>query len=578
MTKLTEADIRTESFKGGWLGLGLARSRIPHTEHVKPTSAIYLSAVTVNLLGLVLPLSMLQVYDRIIPNVAEVTLGALVLVLVIAVGLEAVLRISRLQIDHFNASKFSHNVTVDAFGRLLNPHGQTSAKLSPRKTIDRLESIARLGGYLGGPARQVVVDLPFSAVFFLTIGIVGGWLVLIPIAIAAIFAMITVMHGRALERTVDSKDANNARIFDFITEVLSGISTVKGLSIERMMMRRFEHLGGASAVDTFNHIVASDRAMIMAGSLGNLTTVAVATSGATMVVNGSITIGTLAACSLLAGRAVQPALRVAGIWNEYQRTKLALREASKVFAMATLDSLDTTTKCERAPEIRLLDVHHEMGPGRPAFQKIDLSIAPNDIASFCGPDGTGKSTLLRLIAGLQEPTSGHVLVGGMNARTFRSCYRNSVGLVSAESEVFQGSIIDNLVLFGAGCSQETALRTCQILGLEDEIYRFPDGYATELGVGAAETLPKSFIQRIVLARAFAQQPRLLIVDEAQGFLDFASASKLREALKDAQIQSTIILAGNQSDYLEISNRIFDVSKIGTEVTVMERANNSGILL
>lgn len=575
MAKPLEARFGVKIFRGGWLGLNLARSKIPHTEHVRPTSAIYLSAITVNLLGLVLPLSMLQVYDRIIPNAAEVTLGALIIVLIVAIGLETLLRVSRLLVDHYNAAKFSHNVTVDAFGRLLNPYGEQPAKLPPRKTIDRLEAIARLGGYLGGPARQVAIDLPFSAVFLLTIGIIGGWLVLVPMTIAAIFAALTYFQSRALERTVERKDTNNTRIFDFITEVLSGISTVKGLSIERMMMRRFEHLGSTSAVDTFDHIAASDRAMTMAGSLGNLTTIAVATVGATMAVSGSITIGTLAACSLLAGRAVQPALRVAGIWNEYQRTKLALREAAHVFAMAPLDPAETKEKYGHAPEIRFEETYCDTGLGRPAFRGINLTVNPKDIVSFCGPDGSGKSTLMRLIAGLQEPTSGRVLIDGVDARAFRSNYVNSVGLVSAQSEVFQGTIIENLVLFGSGCSQDAALLTCQALGLEDEIHRFPDGYATELGATATEALPKGFIQRIVLARALAQQPRILIIDEAQGFLDLRSDEKLREALKDFQFQSTVVIAGSRGEYLGISNRIFDLSETAVGMAIDERAANCG---
>ncbi len=571
----TTIDAERPTHRGSWSRWNLTRSQIPHADQVKPISAIYLSTIAVNLLGLVLPLSMLQVYDRIIPNAADATLGALISILLISVGIEAVLRVSRLQIDHFNAAKFSLNVTVDAFGRMLNPHSDGAARLSPRKTIDRLDSIARLGGYLGGPARQVAVDLPFSAVFFLAIGIVGGWLVLIPVAIASVFGVMTFLYGRALAQTVERKDANDTRVFDFITEVLGGISTVKGLSAERMMMRRFEHLGRTSAANMFDNIVASERATIMAGWLGNLTTIAIATVGATMAVNGSITIGTLAACSLLAGRAVQPTLRVAGIWNEWQRAKLTLREASRIFALPPLDLSQTTVKYEQAPEIRLIDVHCSTGPGRLGFQHVDLTIAPNEIASFCGPNGIGKSTLLNLVSGLREPESGYVLVDGLNASKFRSDFVNSVGFVSAQTEVFRGTILENLMLFGAGCNQEMALQMCQTLGLEDEIYGFPDGYSTMLGGNAVESLPKGFIQRLVLARALAQKPRILILDEAQGFLDPKSDLQLRESLKDLQFTSTIALVTNRAEYLELSSRVFDIS-VGDSALVVEERSPKGV--
>lgn len=549
----------------------LGEHKLPHTSLLKPTPEIYLAATAINVLGLALPLSLLQIYDRVIPNAAEATLGALVLILVAAISIEAILRISRLQIEHFNAAKFSHNVTVEAFGKMLNPYAGDTAKQSPRKLIDRLDAMARLGGYLGGPARQIAIDLPFSAVFFLMIGIIGGWLVLIPIAVAAVFVLLTYLHGRLVEKSVERKDAHDTRLFDFITEVLGGISTVKGLSTERMMMRRFESLEKTSAANTFEQIIGSDRAQIMAGSLGNITTIAITTVGAPMAVDGSITIGTLAACGLLAGRAVQPTLRVAGIWNEYQRTKLTLRETSKILALPSLDRSETASEYPHAPEIKFSGVDCSTGPGRLEFQDVELTINPKEIVSIVGPTGVGKSTLLHLIAGLREPEAGRVLIDGMEARSFRSGFANSIGFVSAETEIFQGTILENLLLFGAGKNQDTAMRTCQILGIEDEIFKFPDGYSTVLGRSAVEALPKGFIQRLVLARAISQQPRILILDETDGFLDMKSDLLLRENLQDLSFSSTLVLVSSRPDYLKLSTRIFDITRGESALLVRERA-------
>ncbi|MEM8575969.1 MAG: ATP-binding cassette domain-containing protein [Pseudomonadota bacterium] len=539
-------------------------------ELLRPTPIIYLAATVVNLLGLLLPLALLQVYDRIIPNAANATLGAMISILVVAVFIEALLRIARLQVEHFNAAKFSHNVTVDAFGKMLNPYVGDAIEYSAREMIDRLEAMTRLGSFLGGPARQIAIDLPFSAIFFLMIGMIGGWLVAIPIAVAAVFVVLTYFHGRLLEKTAERKDAHDTRVFDFITEVLGGISTVKCLSTEQMMMRRFEALEKTSATITFHQIVGSDRAQIMAGSLGNITTIAIATAGATMAVDGSITIGTLAACSLLAGRAVQPTLRVAGIWNEYQRTKLTLRETSKILALPALDRRETRDHYPQAPEVRLTDVDCGTGPGRPAFCKVNLSIAPNEVVNVVGPTGIGKSTLLHLIAGLRQPESGRVTIDGMDARNFRSGYANSIGYVSAQTEVFQGTILDNLLVFGAGKGQDRALQICETLGLEDEIFRLPDGYATILGRAAAEALPRGFIQRLVLARALAQQPRLLVLDEAEGFLDASSDRRLREGLEDLRFSSTIVVVSSRPEHVALANRIIDVSQDGDVLLVSER--------
>ena len=510
-----------------------------------------------NLLGLVLPLTMLQIYDRIIPNAAEATLSALVGILLLTTLIEAVLRVSRVYIDGFNAAKFSLNVTSDAFDRLLTSDLVEHQAEPTRKTIDRLDAIARLGSFFGGPARQIVVDLPFSLVFLVAIAMVGGWLVVIPLTIGIGFAIVTFFFGNALERLVEKKDAQDTRVFDFISEVLSGISTVKGLATEQFMSRRFERLGRASAISTFNLISASDRAQIMAGSLGNITTIAVASFGAVLALDGSITIGTLAASSLLSGRAIQPALRIAGVWNEYQRTKLTLREASKVFAVPGSGAQKRKLILDAPPEICLTNVAFRFGRDQAAFDSVSMLINPGDIVSFCGPNGVGKSTILRLINGQKEPDAGSIRIAGCIASEFRHKYSNSVGHVSPETSVFHGSIIDNLTLFGAGCDQQQALQAAQMLGLEEEIYRFPDGYSTELGRAAVETLPKAFIQRILIARAVAQRPRVLILDEAQAYLDARSDAVLREALMDLKFSTTIILVTNRPEYIILADQVFD---------------------
>lgn len=530
-----------------------------HEHLIKSSPTKHFASIVINMLGLVMPLAMLQVYDRIIPNSADATLYAIIIILIVTTALEAILRTAKIYIDNFDAAKFSHNVLVDCFGRLLNPYGQEIGLSTPRKAIDRLEAISRLGGFLGGPARQIVVDLPFSLIFFITIAIVGGWLVVIPVTIAVVFGVGTFIYGRLLEKIVERRDTQETRIYEFISEVLSGITTVKGLSAERLMMRRFERLGKKSARNKFDLVAANDRAQIMAGSLGNVTTLSIVTAGTVLAVNGQISIGTIAACTLLSGRAVQPTLRIANIWNEYQRTKLTLREASRIAELPALSRSTSSRKLNAAPNIQFKNVVCSGGSDRPTFTNLNFEIEPNTINTFCGPNGTGKSTILKLIAGLNAPIAGSVVIGGLDAQTFRSTYKNSVGFVSPETAVFHATILENLTLNGAGCSQDTAFHTCALLGIEDEIYKFPDGYATELGGNAVEALPKGFIQRLMLARTLAQQPKVLILDEAQTFLDRDSDLKLRDYLKDLQFNSTIIQATNRLEYMQISNVIIDVS-------------------
>ena len=564
VAKSIGAERGERSLANAELPMGLSRNKlsalgVPYTHLLKVPGLVYLSIAVVNLLALILPISILQIYDRVIPNAASATLGALILILVLTAFCEAILRIARLYIDTMSAAQFSHNINVDALSRILKAPSDTFWSEPPSRVLERLEAVARLGNFFGGTARQISIDLPFSLIFLGAIALVGGWIVVIPIAIMLIFGAITLFYGRVLVGTITSKDAQDSRNFDFINEVLSGISTIKGHATESFMMRRFERLERASARLTYELITASDRAQIMAGTLGNITIIAIVSVGAVMAIEGSMTIGTLAACSMLSGRAIQPALRVAGVWNEYQRTRVTLRDAVELFAFPTLEGAGSAKSCIAPPEVTLSDATYLPGGDKAGFEGLNLKIRAGDIVSLCGPNGVGKSTLLRLIAGLTEPHRGAVNISGMPASVFREHFRNSIGYVSPETATFHGSILDNLTLFGGGCTQEDALATAQLLGLEEEIYRFPKGYATLLGASVVEAMPVGFVQRILIARALAQKPRLLILDEAQTFLDPQSDIRLRECLRDLRATTTVIVVTNKPDYVALADQVFDVS-------------------
>lgn len=550
--------MRTEDPSIGLNPSRLQKLNIPHTQLLRVPKHVYFSIVIINVLGLVLPISILQVYDRVIPNSSNSTLFAIGAILVAAALFEAALRIARLYIDSVNSAKFSHNISVSALRRLLAQQSTDLWKQPTSKILDRLDAVARLGTFYGGMARQVVIDLPFSAIYFIAIWMIGGVIVVVPVAILVFFGLMTLFYGRVLGQTISEKDAQDSKNFDFISEVLVGISTVKGLATESFMMRRFERLEKASARLTYDLIEASDRGQILAGTLGNITVISIATVGAVLAMQGEMTIGSLAACSMLSGRAIQPILRVAGVWNEYQATKLTLRDAAEIFSGSEKCAERIDHRATEAPDISMERVCHFPEHGHSEFRDVSMRIRAGDIVSICGPDGVGKSTLLRLFSGLVEPSEGTVLIAGARASTYRNAYTNAIGYVSHETQVFHGSILENLTLFGVGCSQEAAFATCQLLGLEEEIFRLPTGYETRLGSAAVEVMPAGFIQRILIARAVAQKPSVLILDEAQSFLDGTSDLRLRECLRDMRMITTIILVTNRPDYVEMCDKIFDV--------------------
>lgn len=537
----------------------LRRAGIPHTRLLAAPPSTYAASILVNLLGVILPVSILQVYDRVIPNQSVETLGVLVLVLVGVAVAEAVLRTLRLYIVGWNAARFAHNIGTEALGRLLAARPDQIWREPPSKTLDRFEAVGKIGNFFGGSARQVLVDLPFAALYLAVIAAIGGTLVLVPVTVIIVFGAITLAYSHRLRETIRQKDGQDVRSFDFVSEVLGGVATIRGQAMEAFMIRRFERLVRTSSGLINRTIRSSDQAQTVAGLLGNATMVAMVSVGAIFAAAGELTVGSLAACSMLAGRTVQPVLRVAGMWNEFQHTRLAVADATTLFALPRPEGL-AAAAVQTAPPTIVLDGASYLYPGsEQGWRDVSIGIGAGEIVSFCGPGGVGKSTLLRLIAGLIVPQSGRVTIDGMPADMFRGRVVNSIGYVSPETAPLHGTIMENLTLFGMGGGPEEALTAARQVGIEEEIDRFPDGYETQLGGRAVERIPAGLVQRILIARALAQRPVVLILDEAQSFLDPAGNSALRECLLDLRGRVTVIQVTNQPDYVALSDRVFDLS-------------------
>ena len=529
---------------------------------LKTPTSIYVSILIVHALSLVLPLVILQVYDRVIPNASTETMLALFLIVLAAILIDSTLKICRAYIDSVNSAQFAHNISVDAISRILHSPDANVFDEPAQRTSERLEKISKLGGVLGSNSQQVMIDLPFSLLFLLAIGFIGGWIVLVPISLAVVFGVMTYWHGKQLERIIQGKDEQDRRIFDFIAEILEGISTIKGLSSEPMMLRRFERLEKGSARWTFDLITASDRAQVMASTLGNLTIAAVVSVGALMAINGYMTIGTIAACSMLAGRALQPAMRVAGTWNELQRVKLTMNEAKSVVALPAPDYTPPENVAVEPPAVLLSGIVPNRREVAQDYKRITFAISPGELVCVSGPDGAGKSTIARMIAGLEAPDRGEVRIDGVPAMEYRDTLVNSIGYVSPDTEVFKGSILDNLTVFGTACDHDSAIATSRLLGLDDHINRLPAGYQTKVGASATESMAKGFIQRILVGRAMAQWPGLLILDEADTFLDDTAHSKFREFLLDLKGTVTTILTTDRDELQSIADVTLHLDRNG----------------
>lgn len=555
-------------------------------------AAAWLGSFALNVLGLALPIVILQVYDRILPYQATHTLTLLVVGLIVVLMMDGVLRVARGAITGWNAARFEHLASCRALDRLLAEPVGKFEQVSPGTHLDRLSAINVLRDYHAGQARLLFLDFPFITLFLGLIYFIAGWLVLVPVGLFIVLGLVAGLVGIALRHALEERAGLDDRRYSFVIEVLSGLSTIKLLGVEPLMQRRYERLQESTAGASHAVTQISNLAQSVGWLFSNLTMVSVAAGGAVIVMEGGLSIGGLAASTLLAGRAVQPVLRALGLWSQYQSITIARARVAKIFetpaeapqAGLTCDGLEGA--------IRLDGLSFSYG-GEEAFlfEDLNLEVSPGEVIGISGQSGSGKTTFLMLMMGLLQPSSGKVEIDGVDmARLDPYALRRHIAFLPQTGTLFKGSILDNLTLFQGASAVTPALEAAQIVGIDDTIRHLPEGYEVQVGDGASTEIPTGLRQGIAMARALARRPRIILFDEANGGLDEASDARLKKALAALKGRATIIMVSHRPSLLQLADRRYDLrggrlvpageaprarTGVGTSGTAPELPGNDG---
>ena len=524
--------------------------------------SVIASSFTINLLGLALPLVMLQVYDRILINQSLATLGYLMLGLAAAIIIEAVLKIARAYLMSWSATRQSYAKDLDAISRIVHAPHSLFARSPANIWMERLESLNRSNTFSTGQSRLILLDLPFVAIYLGVIFLVAGSLGFVLIAMIGLFAISITLRAKALRTVLDERTLHGGRRDDFIGETLEGIEAVKSMVMEPLIMRRFERLQQASAEISHRNMLLSNELQIYSSLLGNIVLVSVVSVGALMVIEGALSIGALACCTLLTSRVIQPVMRGIQVSMELESAQQAEKTASALFELPQAAPSDTQqdTRCRGEISFDKVSFTHE-GNEQPTIRDTSLEISSGEFIGIRGEDASGKSSLLKLVSGELAPTKGSCRIDGKNIEDpDQKPMLSRVGYISCDSTIFQGTIMDNITMFRRGPIIENARFAASLIGLEDDIHRLPLGYDTPIGQGITEVLPNGMVQRIVIARALAFRPAILLFDDANSSLDMRSDSALRNGLNRLKGKMTLLLVSNRPSLLAIADRRFELVK------------------
>ena len=486
------------------------------------------------------------------------------MLLVLGVGavliIDSILRLARAHLNGWAAARFEHGLSCCMMEQFLSADLASYEKIAPGAHMERMAAIDVLRDFYSGQLALVLIDLPFALLFLALIGYLAGPLVLVPLIILVVFALAAGLAGRRLKAALKKRDTVGERRYSFIVECLTGVHTLKALAMEAQMARRYERLHEASSRAEHDVIQLNGRAQTIGAFASNLTPAAVVGLGSLIVMNGSLTIGGLTACTMLAGRSLQPMLRAMGIWSQFQNVQVAKDRCVAVLDMKTERSAYLPKLPFIAGGIYFYGVHysHENSDNL-LLTGVTLRIEPGTTVVIRGADGSGKSTVLELILGVLRPTSGRIMIDNHLASAYDPVsVRKQIAYVPQHGVLYRGSILDNLTNFGGPRSNDRALEIATAVGLDKLIARLPNGYQTEVGNSNVERLPAGTVQRIAIARALVSDAPIILFDEADSFLDLEGSDLISRELIRRKGISTIVIVSHNTSLLGLADLVFDL--------------------
>ncbi len=517
---------------------------------------VMVAAFLINVFAVAMPLFVMNVYDRVVPNQAFETLWVLAAGIGLVLVADFMLRTMRTWFVDRAAVRADNELSARIMTQIMGMRMEyrPASAGSFAATVQAFESVR---GFFGSAVVVALVDLPFVLLFTFVIFLIGMPLA-IPVAIGIVVALLFgyLMQRRmqaVSEQTMRASAQRNASL----VESLVGIEDVRAFQAEGRIQNLWERTTAFLAR-------LSARNRLFAGSIGHFAqwaqhTVAISVIiiGVYLLGNGDLTQGGLIAAYMLSSRAMGPVSQAAGLIGQYHQAASALSMLNKLMELPVErpPGKQWVSRPALTGDIEFRDVSFRYpDESEAALGGVSFRISAGEHVGVLGRNGSGKSTLHRLLMGFYQVQEGAILLDGVDIRQFDpSELRRQLGYVPQDVSLFYGSVYDNIIM-GHAVSTDALHRSASLSGLDKLLKKHPKGY--ELPVGeSGRLLSGGQRQSVGLVRAFVHDPRLLLLDEPTAAMDHAAEEDIKRQLKTYSAGKSMLLVTHRTSLLELVDRI-----------------------
>jgi ATP-binding cassette subfamily B protein len=514
------------------------------SQHRAVLIEVLIASFFVQLFGLVNPLLIQQVIDKVIMNNSPNALGVLGLLLVVFAVFEGLLLSLRTFLFIDTTNRIDLTLGTQIIDHLLRLPLNYFDRRSVGEVSNRISELEKIRGFLTGTALTTILDAVFALVYIVVMLMYSWELTLLTLAVIPVLVALTLSVSPIVRSQLQKRAIANARTQSHLVEVLSSMLTVKAQNIELRSRWKWQDLYTDYVAEGFDNTIVSTTANSIGGFLNKLSSLLVIWGGASLVMEGKLSLGQLIAFRIIAGYVTGPLLRMTSIWQTVQETALSLERLSDVIDHPQEAPEDNANRILMPPirgDISFRNINFRYKPSSPLLLTgVNLEIPQGKFVAVVGTSGSGKSTLTKLVARLYNPEQGLVLIDGIDiSKVELYSLRRQIGVVPQETVLFEGSVEENITLTNPEASSDEIIEAATVAAAHDFIMDLPAGYSTQVGERGSG-LSGGQRQRIAIARTILQRPRMLIMDEATSALDYQTERVVSENLMKFLRGSTVL--------------------------------------
>jgi ATP-binding cassette subfamily B protein len=516
---------------------------------------IGIASLTMSFLAIFPPLAIMTVVDRVLQHQGYSTLTLLAVLLAIFISYETLLGFARRLIVLTVGVRIDTRLNLHVFNRLVRLSIDYFERHPAGETMYKINQIHRVREFLTGKLLTTFLDLMTLMVllpFLFYLDSTLAWIVLGCACIITLIILAFLRPLRALLASVIRAETDKSAV---LGETIFGVRTVKSLALEPQRKSLWDE-----------RVAEVGRRRLAFGKLGNWPQTLVTPVERFMWIGVMLIgvylqlrdtqgylIGGLFAFMLLSQRVAQPLVGLARLIEDFEEVGGCIGEVASVLNRAPeADSASGGLRPKFAGAVTFDDVTFTYaGTKMPALDRVSFQVPAGTMLGVVGRSGSGKSTIVRLLQGINRDYSGFLKIDGCDLREINLRHlRSSFGVVLQDNFLFRGSIRDNITAGRPGLTLEDAVRAARLASAEEFIERMPNGYETYIEEGSPN-LSGGQKQRLAIARALILDPRILILDEATSALDPESEALVNtNLLRIARGRTMVIISHRLSSLTE----------------------------